>query len=79
MSLEHKETMASTNMRSIFLALLFWVFPAATAYAATIQGKVVSVLDGDTIKVLWVLSTMAMSHRYSEKASNLISSDDASP
>jgi len=52
MSLEHKETMASTNMRSIFLALLFWVFPTATVYAATIQGKVVSVLDGDTIKVL---------------------------
>ena len=44
--------MASTNTTIIFLALLFWVFPTATAYEATIQGKVISVLDGDTIKVI---------------------------
>ena len=45
--------MASTKTKLIiFLAIQLWVFPAVKAYAATIQGKVVSVLDGDTIKVL---------------------------
>ena len=44
--------MSINNLNIIFLALLIWVFPAEMTCAATIQGKVVSVLDGDTIKVL---------------------------
>jgi len=46
--------MMNTSIRLIWgiLVIQLWIFPTATAYAATIQGKVVSVLDGDTIKVI---------------------------